>query len=158
MFIVPLFLTSELCKEKKVIIIYNLPFINYTPYNPYIPAYYMHPQSQTFYYPTNIEQRITYPAADPTLFMKSASQSQDLLNDAQKVSNQLSHSHNLSKNIIEAAQQSKTEEVKRLLNTLALKNRYDVYYNPDGIIITLKPKEPINGCCVVTLSLKWQNF
>ncbi len=99
-----------------------------------------------------------YPPVDPTIFMKSAHQSQDLLNDAQKLSNQLSNSTSFSKEIIEAAQQSKTEKVKQMINTLALKNHSDIYYNPNGITITLKPKEQHNNCCTVTLSMKWQNI
>lgn len=138
---------------------HRLPYINYTPYNPYIPAYYMIPQPQTFYYPANIGHRIiTFPPVDPTIFMKSANKSQELLEDAQKVSTQVSKSQAFSKQIIEAAQESKKDKVKQMLSTLDLKNRSEVYYNPDGIIITLKPKEPHNNCCKVTLALKWQNF
>ncbi|MEH6943264.1 hypothetical protein [Bacillus sp. JJ722] len=134
-----------------------LPYINYTPYNPYIPAYYMIPQPLC--YPANIRHRvITYPPVDPTIFMKSANKIQELLEDAHKLSAQVSKSHAFSKQIIEAAQESKTDKIKQLLSTLALKNRSDIYYNPDGIIITLKPKDPHNNCCTVSVSLKWQNL
>lgn len=136
---------------------YNLPFYYNTTYSLYNPAFYVYPQQQITY-PTFQQQQRVYPKVDPAIFMNSAKKSQDLLEDAQKVSNGVYHSHALSKQIMEAAQSSKTEQVKQLLASLALKNDSDIYYNPDGIVITLKPKDPRDNCCKVSLSLKWQNF
>ncbi|MGM9925529.1 MAG: hypothetical protein ACI35R_14880 [Bacillus sp. (in: firmicutes)] len=133
------------------------PYITYTPYTPYIPVYYTFPNQNTSYLP-HFENRPNYPPVDPSILIKSAQKSTELLNDAQKVSHGFTNSSAFSKQLIEAAQQSKNEEVKRLLSTLATNSKSEIHYNPDGIHITFKPKEPFNNCCIVTLSLKWGNI
>ncbi|WP_019243773.1 MULTISPECIES: hypothetical protein [Bacillus] len=135
----------------------------YYPYPVYYPAFISvdsFPHSLT----TSAATFSSYPYArilpqiNPNTFMNSARQSKDLLRDAQTVSEGVYKSHSFSKQLMEAAQQSNTELVKNLIASLAIQNHSEIAYNPDGIRITITPKNQTNNCCTVILSLKWQDF
>lgn len=134
------------------------PFYYFYPYNPLYNSsesaqYYHFPLYYNSFYNTRV-----FPTVNPTILMNSAKKSTELLSDAQKVTEGVYSSHDFSKQLMEAAQQSKTETVRQLIKSLALQNHSEIKYNPDGIQIILSPKDVSNNCCVVSLSLKWNEF
>lgn len=130
------------------------PYVSYP-----IPSYPINYSMQTNPYNyTLMNQMRPFPPVDPSTFMKSAKQSSSLLQDAQRISERISNSHDFSKKLMEAAQQSKPDIVQNLLKSIALENQSQITYNPDGIRITLKSKNPQTNCCTLMLSLKWQEF
>ncbi|WP_318538411.1 hypothetical protein [Geobacillus thermoleovorans] len=80
-----------------------------------------------------------YPPIDPALFSQSATTAQTLMNDAATVLKKLAESRSFAASVMSAAQEGKTDEVKRLIRSLGIRSKTDIYFNPDGIRLTLSP-------------------
>ncbi|MES0856083.1 hypothetical protein ABS784_07580 [Geobacillus sp. G4] len=99
-----------------------------------------------------------YPPIDPALFSQSAATAQALMNDAAAVLKKLAESRSFAASVMSAAQEGKTEEVKRLIRSLGIRSKTDVYFNPDGIRLTLSPPPGTFPCCQLVVGLRWNVF
>jgi hypothetical protein len=97
-----------------------------------------------------------YPEVDVTLFTKSATSIQKLLKDATSITNKLATSPSFAREVMSAAQQSKEDEVKRLLRSAGIQSKLEVSFNPNTIHVTLSPKKGDFACCQLTFLLYWR--
>lgn len=112
--------------------------------------YTFHPH---LYYPVYLRE---FPEVNPNQFIHSAKNSLDLLTDAQLLLNKINSSNVFSKNMMQAAQMSHTEEVDKLIQTTGIKTRPKISYNPDGITFTFDHKSTPPHCCLLSIQLKWR--
>lgn len=127
--------------------------------NPYIPYHYI-PYYGTFnrYFPYYIASaaRHSFSPVDPTLFNQSAIAMQKLFREASIVLNRLADSKTFAFNLMTAAQESKTDEVDRLIKSTGITSNVTTTYNPDGINLVLSSKVGETECCKLTIALRWR--
>ncbi|OQP07423.1 hypothetical protein B1690_02510 [Geobacillus sp. 46C-IIa] len=99
-----------------------------------------------------------YPPVDPAIFSQSAATAQTLMNDAGVILKRLAESRSFAASVMSAAQEGKTDEVKRLLRSLGIRSQTEVYFNPDGIRLTLSPPPGAFPCCQLVVGLRWNVF
>jgi hypothetical protein len=112
------------------------------------------------FYPAFPPQYIArqYPPVDPALFSQSAATAQTLMNDASTVLKKLAESKSFATSVMAAAQEGKTKEVSRMIQSLGIKSKVDLYFNPDGIRFTLSPPPGAFACCQLVIGLRWNVF
>ena len=96
-------------------------------------------------------QRSQFPPVDSTLLHESAKESQQLMRDATKLIDLFATSKDFSTKVMDAAQQSKQEEVKRLIRSNGITSQIEVYFNPDGIRLEFR-----SNCCQLLVVLRWR--
>ncbi|MFC4323481.1 hypothetical protein [Litchfieldia salsa] len=123
----------------------------YTSQSPTVPYYYWHRHS---YFPPSNSNR-PYPPVDTTMFQKSAQASQKLIEESGLIFKRISSSEEYAKEIMSAAQQSNSNEVKRLIQSVGVTSPLTISFTPDGIKIVLSASTEQIECCKLSLSLKW---
>lgn len=108
------------------------------------------------YYPHYPLYTRELPEVNPNQFIKSAKNSLTLLSDVEICINKLANSYPLTKDIMHAAQLSKTETVKELIKSTGVKITPDISYNPDGITLTFDQKNNPPHCCSLSIQLRWR--
>ncbi|ANB61363.1 hypothetical protein [Anoxybacteroides amylolyticum] len=98
-----------------------------------------------------------YPPVDPTLFSQSATTAQLLMKDASSILSKFSQSKSFAMTIMSLAQQGKTKQVQQMVQSLGIRSKVDIYFNPDGIRLTLSPSSA-GGCCQLVIGLRWNIF
>lgn len=98
-----------------------------------------------------------YPPIDPTLFSQSATSAQLLMKDASVILAKFAQSKSFATMIMSLAQQGKTKQVQQMVQSLGIRSKVDIYFNPDGIRLTLSPSSP-SGCCQLVIGLRWNVF
>ncbi|KGR79213.1 hypothetical protein CD29_07665 [Ureibacillus manganicus DSM 26584] len=73
------------------------------------------------------------------------------MSDANKVVEMFSTSKDFSTKVMDAAQHSNREEVKRLIRSNGVTSQIEVYFNPDGIRLEFRSK-----CCQLLVVLRWR--
>lgn len=119
----------------------------YYPYaNPYIhySAYYYSPR-----------HRRTLPPPSPDLLMASAKQMKMIMHDALLVVEKIANSKQFSFDLMSAAQESKSEKVKSLIQTTGVKAIPATSFNPDGLHLRFEAKAGSVDCCHLDLQLRW---
>ena len=91
-------------------------------------------------HPQLFEQRPQFPPVDPKRFVSSAEKMKILLLDAQTVTSKIAASRSFAHNVMEAAQQSKTKEVEKLLSLPGVTNKPIVTYSPTSLTLTFNQK------------------
>ncbi|WP_235356929.1 hypothetical protein [Bacillus alveayuensis] len=99
-----------------------------------------------------------YPPVDPTLFSQSAIAMQKLIKDGSLILKKLAESKEFAFKVMSAAQESDTKEVQQLIQSIGIQSKVDIYYNPDGIRLTLSSKVGQIECCKLAISLRWKTF
>lgn len=128
----------------------SLPYSQQFPYNPNPYQVHYPPQQNLAYRP---------PAkVNATLFMQSSKMAQDLLSDAQLVTNTFAQSKTFSEQLMSDAQQSKKAAVKELIRNTGIKTQPDISYTPEGLRLDFHKASGNSDCCHVIISLKWMNF
>lgn len=97
-----------------------------------------------------------FPEANPNLFVQSAKNALTLMSDVELCINKLANSNKLSKDIMNAAQASKTATVEQLIKSTGVKNMPDVSYNPDGITLKFDQRNKPPHCCYLSIQLRWR--
>jgi len=97
-----------------------------------------------------------YPPVDPTVFVQSASSYSGLLADASLITGRLSASQALARQLMDAAQQNKKEQVKRLIRSIGIQSDFEITYTPERMSLTLFPKGGRAGCCQLNMVLRWR--
>jgi hypothetical protein len=87
--------------------------------------------------------------------MNSAKKMVPILKDAQGLMSQISGSNTFAKKLMDAAQHSKTNEVKKLIAQAGIQSKSDIRYNPSGLIFTLSDKNDPTDCCQVEVRIRW---
>jgi hypothetical protein len=126
-------------------------------YSAYPPVLYQQPGYNT--YPAfPLPPYRQYPPVDPTLFSQSAIAMQKLMKDGSLILKKLAESKEFAFKIMSAAQESDTKKVQQLIDSIGIQSKVDIYYNPDGIRLTLSSKDEQIDCCKLAISLRWKTF
>ncbi|UOQ45908.1 hypothetical protein MUN89_08300 [Halobacillus salinarum] len=120
-------------------------YVSPLPYYYYLPLYLLND-----YGPTR-----PLPPVDPEFFRQSANESKTLMKQANMVLNQISESKDFSTHLMEAAQRSDFEEVKRLIHSIGVSSDVDIHFTPDSFRLTFKSKIAAKDCCRLTIALRW---
>ncbi|WP_101843549.1 hypothetical protein [Halobacillus sp. Marseille-P3879] len=107
------------------------------------------------YYPYCWPVRL-YGEADPSILTQSANESRQLMKDASKVLDKLAESEEFDAQLMDAAQQSNDEEVKRLIHSIGVNSEVEVHYNPDGLRIEFRTSIEDVNCCKLHIALRWR--
>ncbi|MDQ0219988.1 hypothetical protein ELQ35_02345 [Peribacillus cavernae] len=107
-------------------------------------------------YPEPLPFRKQYPKIDVTMFSSSVKSFQMLMGQSSML---LEHLGNpaFAYKIMEAAQQGKSQEVDRLIQSIGLKVPVTTKYTPTGVTFTLQTRVQSNNpsCCTLTIPMKW---
>ena len=87
---------------------------------------------------TQSQNNVILPEVNPTTFIESAKEVNELLKEVVKISNNLINT-NIGRKIMEAAQQSNTEEIKRLIESIGITHNINITYTPYGITFISTP-------------------
>lgn len=99
-----------------------------------------------------------YPPVDPALFSQSATTAQLLMKDASIILAKFAQSKSFATTIMSLAQAGKTKQVQQMIQSLGIRSKVDIYFNPDGIRLTLSPSSAAAGCCQLVIGLRWNIF
>ncbi|KAF1678222.1 hypothetical protein AAGG74_10005 [Bacillus mexicanus] len=102
-----------------------------------------------YVYPYEI-RRSPAPASNTDTFIRSANQAAGMFADAQLVLSRIAGSRELSRRILNAAEQSDKQSIKRLIKQMGVRHEVDAVFNPDGIYISL-----IGTQSRMILALRW---
>ncbi|WP_353854684.1 inner spore coat protein [Bacillus sp. Bos-x628] len=80
---------------------------------------------------------MTFPLADAHSFQRAAKESTRLVEDATLITRQIASSLSFAQRIMQAAEQSDTTSVIRLLKQIGVKSNIDIRFSPEGIRIYL---------------------
>ncbi|WP_018759387.1 hypothetical protein [Paenibacillus terrigena] len=109
-------------------------------YYPY-PGYYQRPTPSTD--PANVDQ-FKYSAQQ---FLVPAAEMTHLLHT-------IAYNPGYAQQMKEAASKNNEETIRELIKAAGVKTPHSVYFTPDGIFITIKPKDN-SACFAIRLSLCW---
>lgn len=112
-----------------------------------------YPKRTTMY----AETQRQFPEVDPKLLHESANISRKLMQDATLVLNRFASSLEFGKQVMTAAQESKTEEVLRLIKSTGADSASEVHFNPDSLRVKFESKTSQDAdCCQLLIILKWR--
>jgi hypothetical protein len=126
-------------------------------YSAYPPELYQQPSYNTYPVFPLLPYR-QYPPVDPTLFSQSAIAMEKLMKDGSLILKKLAESKEFASKVMSAAQESDTKKVQQLIQSIGIQSKVDIYYNPDGIRLTLSSKVGQIECCKLAISLRWKTF
>ncbi|CDQ19781.1 hypothetical protein SAMN05192559_103280 [Halobacillus karajensis] len=119
---------------------YYIPVVN--------PSQYLHPYPQPY-------NRI-YPEVDEDLFVQSASSMERLMDDARKVVERISHSHEFANEVMGAAQEADQTKIDTLIQSTGLESPFKAEYNPDRLRLQLTSSYEQVECCQLVVVLRWR--
>ena len=132
---------------------------NYNPYEyqPHLyPARQQPQQAQTQQQTSPSQDNVVLPEVNPTTFIESAKEVNNLLKEVVKISDNLINT-NIGKKIIEAAQKSDTAEIQRLIQSIGIGHDIGITYTPYGItFISTPPNQKGPFLTSIETHLTWQ--
>lgn len=108
------------------------------------------------YYPDCTQPYRSLPPVNPNLLCHSAKESKSLLTDVNKVVHEFENNKDFDTQLMTAAQDSNFKEVNRLIYSLGLTSEVTIKFNPDGIHLEFRPKEPNPKIASITIALRWR--
>ncbi|MCP1145044.1 hypothetical protein [Lysinibacillus endophyticus] len=97
-----------------------------------------------------------YPEVDPNQLYDSANETKKLMKDASIVLERLSSSKDFDKQLMDHAQQSQSEEVKKLIKSIGIESDVDILYTPDSLRLEFISQIADSDCCKLSIVLKWR--
>jgi hypothetical protein len=95
-----------------------------------------------------------FPPVDPTRIEHSAQSFQRMLQDAARIVSRLTD-RSYAVPLMTAAQAGHQEEVDRMIQEAAGTSRAHAKYTPSSIVITVEPANVDEGCCNLSMTLRW---
>ncbi|WP_173916869.1 hypothetical protein [Halobacillus sp. Marseille-Q1614] len=108
-----------------------------------------------YYYPMYWPVRY-YRQVDAELLHGSAVESKKLMKDASLVLDMLADSKEFDEQLMQAAEQSNEQEVKRLIDSIGVSSKVEVHYNPDGLRLEFSSQLHGVDCCKLLIALRWR--
>jgi hypothetical protein len=81
-----------------------------------------------------------------------------LMKDASIIIGKLAHSSSFARHVMSLAQEGKTKQVQQMFQSLGVRSKLDIYFNPDGIRLALSPISNMPHCCQLAIALRWNIF
>lgn len=99
-----------------------------------------------------------FPEVDPTVFRQSARQFKRLIEDADRILNQIAQSEQFARDVMDAAQRSDFDEVKHLIQQVGIVAELEVNFSPESLRLILRLDEGTTNCCILNLGIRWLAF
>ncbi|QQX23835.1 hypothetical protein [Heyndrickxia sporothermodurans] len=128
-------------KEGTITLNHNYPNYPMYPPNPYQP------------YPFSYSRQ--YQPVNPSLFIQSANKTLVILKDAEKIVEKISKSEDFSKRLMTFAQQSKLNEVKKMISSIGVKTIPIIRFTPSGLVLNFSNSKSEPNCCLLQLKIRW---
>ncbi|SDH01262.1 hypothetical protein SAMN05192534_101316 [Alteribacillus persepolensis] len=106
-------------------------------------------------YSSHLHQPLIRQEPHPVFLQRSAENMQQLLSEADVVSKRLSESYDDAAQLMQAAQDSKKDEVLEIIRSFGVTEECDVFYTPDGIQVEFMSYIDDVHCCKLTMLLRW---
>jgi cell division FtsZ-interacting protein ZapD len=105
-----------------------------------------------------IQESRQFPIVQIKQFTQSGKRSLELLRDAQLFLNAVATNEAYSRALMDAAQRSQTNKVIQLIQSVGIKQRPEIYYNPDGLLVRFSrlDEDQKKECCRLLLELRWK--
>lgn len=116
----------------------------------YYPVYYI-----PYYYQPYLPPR-QYPPVDPTQFFESAGEMRSLMQDASLVLNRMADSMEFTEKVMNAAQESKMDEVEQLIKSTGISSEVEISFNPDAIRLEFIAMTDGVECCRLLITIRWR--
>ncbi|SOC05819.1 hypothetical protein SAMN05880501_104120 [Ureibacillus xyleni] len=97
-----------------------------------------------------------YPPVDPNYLYQSANETKKLMKDASLVLDRLASSKDFDEKLMNHAQLSESEEVKRLIKSIGITSDVEAVYNPDSLRLEFISHHSNSECCRLSIVLKWR--
>ena len=104
----------------------------------------------------NPRNQSPYPEVNPNQLYDSANETKKLMKDASLVLDRLASSKEFDRQLMDHAQQSQSEEVKKLIKSIGIESDVDVLYTPDSLRIEFISQIENSDCCKLSIVLKWR--
>lgn len=119
--------------------------------------YYPCPYPVPYVYNVPYEARARqFPQVDPQMLYESATESMRLMKEASIVLGKFSESKEFGGKVMAAAQESKHDEVQKLIQSLGVKSDVKVNYTPNSLTMEFIAKVENVDCCNLVISLRWR--
>ncbi len=128
------------------------PYHFYYHVSPYDQYYYRNPPYYHSSYPIREPTQL-----DPTMFMNSARQTQELLKDGMLIAEKIAGSKPFSRDIMHWAQSSNKAKVEELIKSTGIKQKPEISYTPNGLTVTFINEQNGIDCCHLILKIRWGN-
>ncbi|MGR9050195.1 hypothetical protein ACQ4XT_16325 [Halobacillus faecis] len=119
----------------------------------YVPIVYRNVYPHYPHYPQRCR---LYPEVNEDMFVQSASEMEKLMEDASKVVEKISNSHDFANDMMGAAQESDQSKVNTLIRSSGVESPFQAEYNPDRMKIHLSASNQQVECCQLTIVLRWR--
>ncbi|MED1489800.1 hypothetical protein [Bacillus smithii] len=112
------------------------------------------PNHPTYIPPDNRQ----FPVVQINQFTQSARKSLELLRDAQLFLNTVSTNSAYARELMDAAQRSQTTKVIQMIQSIGIRIRPEIYFNPDGLLVRFArmDEDQKKECCRLLLELRWK--
>ncbi|WP_010174544.1 hypothetical protein [Bacillus coahuilensis] len=126
-------------------------------YHPFYPPIQRPVSSRTMRYPYPVQvPHRDFPPVDPNIFMNSAKTTLPIMEDGILLMKKISTDVQFATHIMDAAQQSDNQKVKKLVNSIGMTTEPSLNFNPDGFSIHFMESDGSADCCKVDLSVRWR--
>jgi hypothetical protein len=118
--------------------------------------------SQGYSYPVNHQEIRHYlyyrpfPPVNPDILFDSALEAKKLMNDVSNVLDKLRESKEFDTILMNAAQDSNYDEVKRLIKSIGLESDVDIRFDPHGMQLEFMSMDKTKSISSVKVSLRWR--
>jgi cell division FtsZ-interacting protein ZapD len=112
------------------------------------------PNQNPYIHPDNRQ----FPVVQIKQFTLSARRSLELLRDAQLFLNAVATNEAYARELMDAAQRSQTNKVIQLIQSIGIRIRPEIYFNPDGLLVRFArlDEDQKKECCRLLLELRWK--
>ncbi|MBE3569598.1 MAG: hypothetical protein IMW92_05585 [Bacillales bacterium] len=99
-----------------------------------------------------------FPIVQIKQFTLSARRSLELLRDAQLFLNAVATNEAFARELMDAAQRSQTNKVIQMIQSIGIRIRPEIYFNPDGLLVRFDrlDEDQKKECCRLQLELRWK--
>ncbi|KPH71762.1 hypothetical protein AFL42_14315 [Oceanobacillus caeni] len=104
---------------------------------------------------STVRQQNQYPPVDTEQLDKSVHKFQDLMKQANLLLAKLAEDPVFAKELMSAAQQSKSEKVNKMIESTGITIDVKTSFTPTGIRIILNNSEIAGQCCNLLIALRW---
>ncbi|KAB2334715.1 hypothetical protein F7731_13145 [Cytobacillus depressus] len=120
------------------------------------------PYMQASFTPNNANEHTAvnrvYPSVNPGSFMKSAKEMERIVKDASRLIEKMAADRNFSFELMNAAQASQNSKINSMIKSTGITHIPKVHFTPDGLILHFESAAQLQGCCGLTLNIRWNSM
>ncbi|QCS52404.1 hypothetical protein [Priestia flexa] len=120
-------------------------------YYPYYDPYY------DPYFQQRMNRQPQSPSVDTSIFSHSVSSLQKITLEANALLKKIAEPK-FSQTLMTAAQAGNHIQVDNLIKSIGISTSVTAKYNPDGLLLIMPAQSQGEGCCTLTMFLRWGEF